>query len=684
MTLRTRLALAFVAVVLLPVVVSSLIVTGAVPRALDRQASRQLQAGSRAASVVLGELCQRLQLSAEVVGRQAADLGGAAGVPPAAQAAAARTAATAGVQRGLGDGVAILAADGSVLAATGTLAARPPEAVAALVGCGEPAAIRSTGATLAGSVTLSGQTRLRRSVVVRRVDGPFVRQLAAAAGNDVTVVVDGRPVASTLTPTAARGVARWAARSPRPNTPTAGHGALLETVRPQSGRPLTLVVSDPRPASVRDLQLLVALVLLLALLLAAVIGRRLARLTTEPLTELTEAAGRVAEGALDTPIPVRSRDEVGRLAGSLQSMTGELRGYVHELETSRDELRASMARLGETLSSTHDLDRILLVILDTSLASVRADAGAVLLPGGRGDLVANVSRGLERKGVTGTLRIRRGEGITGQVAATGEPLCWSRGEPGALRPSADEPTAENVISVPLKGSGRVVGVLNLYDRVDGQPFDADDLDTIRSFAGQATVAIDNVLLHQEAQRLSITDGLTGLWNYRYFAMNIGKEIERANRFGRPMAVLMLDLDKFKSVNDQHGHQRGDSVLIELATRVKSQIREVDTLARYGGEELILVLPEADATGALHTAERICEIVRGQPFGAEGEEPIAVTVSIGAAIYPGSGSTGTALVRAADEALYAAKNGGRDQWRLAPVIEPELPVQPVHDRPRASG
>ena len=111
------------------------------------------------------------------------------------------------------------------------------------------------------------------------------------------------------------------------------------------------------------------------------------------------------------------------------------------------------------------------------------------------------------------------------------------------------------------------------------------------------MAIDNVLLHQEAQRLSLTDPLTSLWNYRYLTLGLGHEIERASRFSRPLAVLMLDLDRFKQINDQHGHQIGDAVLVEMADRMRTEVREVDTLARYGGEEFVVVLPETDPAGA---------------------------------------------------------------------------------------
>jgi diguanylate cyclase (GGDEF)-like protein len=207
-------------------------------------------------------------------------------------------------------------------------------------------------------------------------------------------------------------------------------------------------------------------------------------------------------------------------------------------------------------------------------------------------------------------------------------------------------------------------VLLLFEREGGGEFGEDDMAMLRTFTTQATVAVDNVLLHEEARRLSVTDGLTGLYNYRYFQLTVAKEIERASRFERPLALLMLDLDHFKRVNDVHGHQRGDTVLVELANRVRRTVRDVDILARYGGEEFVAILPETDARGAGQAAERIANAVRRRPFGAPGEDPLEVTISVGVALYPAHGTTAAVLLRRADEALYTAKRAGRDTWRLA--------------------
>ncbi|GAB3946465.1 hypothetical protein GCM10027614_40050 [Micromonospora vulcania] len=212
-----------------------------------------------------------------------------------------------------------------------------------------------------------------------------------------------------------------------------------------------------------------------------------------------------------------------------------------------------------------------------------------------------------------------------------------------------------------------LGVLALYDRVGADEFDDDDLVTLRTFAGHAAVAVDNVRVHEEAQRLSLTDPLTGLWNYRYLRESIRREVERASRFGRMLSVLALDLDRFKDVNDTYGHAAGDTVLAEFARRVRGEIREVDLAFRQGGEEFVLLLPETDARGAAIVAERLGAAVRetAVALGAYAG-PVVVTVSVGIAVYPDHGSTGRAVLGAADDALYAAKAAGRDTYRVAEV------------------
>jgi diguanylate cyclase (GGDEF)-like protein len=203
------------------------------------------------------------------------------------------------------------------------------------------------------------------------------------------------------------------------------------------------------------------------------------------------------------------------------------------------------------------------------------------------------------------------------------------------------------------------GVLALYDKHGHDEFDDSDLETMRTFAGQAAVAVDNVRVHEEAQRLSITDPLTGLFNHRSLRDTLRRETERAGRFRRKLAVLALDLDHFKQINDRYGHAAGDGVLVEFAHRIRREIREVDIAFRHGGEEFALLLPETDEVGGVAVARRLGEAIRRVPING-----VPVTVSIGIAVFPDHGQNGPAVLHAADEALYAVKTAGRDGFRVA--------------------
>jgi two-component system, cell cycle response regulator len=230
-----------------------------------------------------------------------------------------------------------------------------------------------------------------------------------------------------------------------------------------------------------------------------------------------------------------------------------------------------------------------------------------------------------------------------------------------------------VLAAPLRRGSATVGVLVVERSPEDPDFDIDDEAMLVSLAGPAGIAVDNVLLHREAQRLSITDPLTGVGNLRHMTTTLAKEVERASRFGHPLSVLLLDLDHFKRVNDTFGHTVGDSVLRELATRLAACVREVDTVARYGGEEFVIVAPETDPGGAMRLATRVCDAVRDELF-VIGEDLVSVTVSVGIAALPEHGLASGDLVRAADEGLYRAKRAGRDQWQLAPIAQDSSPIQ----------
>jgi diguanylate cyclase (GGDEF)-like protein len=166
------------------------------------------------------------------------------------------------------------------------------------------------------------------------------------------------------------------------------------------------------------------------------------------------------------------------------------------------------------------------------------------------------------------------------------------------------------------------------------------------------------------RELATHDELTGLCTRRVFNQDLSNEIERANRFGHQVSLLMLDIDFFKKVNDTYGHQAGDEVLKELGKRLMEEMRRVDYCCRYGGEEFALILPETDSDTAMLVAERVLRMVSGLPVILGDRTSIPVTVSIGVATYPVHARSFTMLVSSADSALYSAKQNGRNQARTA--------------------
>ncbi len=175
-------------------------------------------------------------------------------------------------------------------------------------------------------------------------------------------------------------------------------------------------------------------------------------------------------------------------------------------------------------------------------------------------------------------------------------------------------------------------------------------------------------VNKKLRKLSITDGLTELYNHRHVHELLHEEFERTKRSGESMAVAMLDLDRFKMVNDTHGHPTGDVILVETSRILRDTAREIDMVGRYGGEEFIVILPGADEDAAAHFAERVREAISGYVF-RDGEIEVKMTMSGGVACYPHPGSDEPdTLIKRADEALYQAKEGGRNRIIRASEVE----------------
>lgn len=205
------------------------------------------------------------------------------------------------------------------------------------------------------------------------------------------------------------------------------------------------------------------------------------------------------------------------------------------------------------------------------------------------------------------------------------------------------------------------------ERVDVAAMDAGALDylvkgeiTPRALERSIRYALKLGDTLEALRRLATRDQLTGLLNRREFDRILAEEEERVHRFGHPLALVMIDVDHFKSVNDNYGHPVGDAVLREVAQRVAGILRSVDRVARFGGEEFALILMQTDRVAAMEVARRVCEIVEQNPVSVGEGVALKITVSAGVAISPADGKSSAALVGAADKALYAAKTRGRNR------------------------
>jgi len=214
------------------------------------------------------------------------------------------------------------------------------------------------------------------------------------------------------------------------------------------------------------------------------------------------------------------------------------------------------------------------------------------------------------------------------------------------------------IGAPIHFKGKVLGFINL-DSSKPNFFKQEHLPRLQAFADQASVAIKNAQLYEEMQQLAVTDSLTGLYNRRYFFAFVENEIARSKRYEKELSLIMMDIDKFKQVNDKFGHQTGDKVLKMIAEKSLENLRRVDIMCRFGGEEFTILLPETPKSEAILAAERICRKIEAARLETKDGE-VKVTVSIGVAGLDDSIESLNDLIGAADKALYAAKEAGRNR------------------------
>jgi len=222
----------------------------------------------------------------------------------------------------------------------------------------------------------------------------------------------------------------------------------------------------------------------------------------------------------------------------------------------------------------------------------------------------------------------------------------------------------NCIIVPLICQDNVVGVLNLADKMEGNSFNNEEIALIELFSQLVGASIGNIKLFEKIQRQATTDGLTGLANHKTFYEVLEKELWRARRYGGQISLILVDVDDLKKINDSYGHRAGDKVIRQIGRKIKECIRQIDTAARYGGDEFGVILPNTSLSDAVVAAERMVEVVSHSPITWK-KEHVALSISVGLGQYDAN-TNPEEITSRSDQALYAAKQAGKNTVR---VFEP---------------
>lgn len=334
----------------------------------------------------------------------------------------------------------------------------------------------------------------------------------------------------------------------------------------------------------------------------------------------------------------------------LDSVTQALQEGVLELYT--------LIELSRMISASLDLEQLLTTTIKTVVEKTQVEAYCLFLYDDESKRLHLRTSGGAGTEMLKDLNLAPGEGLAGRVFERRIPeLIPDVSEP----PGPDVPPGvRSVLAAPLNIKDSSVGVMTL---MNGRPgaFSERDLVFFSAVANQLGIAVENARLYHRTKELSYRDSLTGLFNRRYFEETLAQEIRRAERYKMPLTLIMVDIDHFKRYNDTHGHPQGDEVLKLVSAILLKNTRQVDVVARYGGEELVLILPLTPKEPALLVAEKLRRTIEEAPLPGEQVMPSRkLTISLGVATYPGDATTASGLVLSADRALYQAKQAGRNR------------------------
>ncbi|MGA2000058.1 MAG: diguanylate cyclase [Terriglobales bacterium] len=395
--------------------------------------------------------------------------------------------------------------------------------------------------------------------------------------------------------------------------------------------------------------------IVLAILIAATIAVTVTRkMVGEIRTRMkAEHAVRALNAALELKV-VKRTEELAQAEDQLRTSLTELQQYTGEIEGANE-----LVQLLHSCLTIEEAHRQVALVLPRFFP-----AGELLMLNPSRNLLDSVA-------------------VWGSASVTQGPFapdtCWAlrRGAAHLVQPDnfallcghVDQASRAGHLCVPLVGQGESLGVL--YIQIPANPAGTVALQRTQRFAvsvaAQMSLAFANLMLRETLKYQSVRDPLTGLFNRRHMEESLARELLRANRNHKPLAVFMIDLDHFKQFNDSFGHEAGDILLREVGALFSSQIRGGDIACRYGGEEFLIILTDANLNAARQRAETLKGQVRSLQVHHRGQTLRQVTVSIGIAAYPDNGTSAQEMITAADKALYLAKTSGRDRIVVADAV-----------------
>jgi diguanylate cyclase (GGDEF)-like protein len=365
---------------------------------------------------------------------------------------------------------------------------------------------------------------------------------------------------------------------------------------------------------------------------------------------------------LEGPVSATTLTETVRREKLLAESYETIRRTREEARREHEKL-THLIEIIKTANSVLEPSRVMEVVMDRARNSLRCDLWSLFLLDEREEQLV-----LERTGHADHLPGQRyavplDHGVEGAVIRRRRPLIINDFRSHALydaefdRRTSVESRA--VMAVPLTSRGRVIGVVRLVNRQPGDSFSPGDQSLVTLLMEPAAIALENAILFKKMERLSVTDDLTGLHNVRYLNGFLYREIKRSRRYNLPVSVIFLDLDGFKTVNDRFGHLAGSQTLTEVGQVLRGTVREIDMVARYGGDEFVIILPQTGHRGAFVIAERIRNQIAESSYLGDMGLQLRITASLGVASFPDKGRTRDELIHQADAAMYRVKESGKN-------------------------